>query len=40
MVVQAGISRVVYINEYANLEHKDIWQEHANLLKEIKQITI
>lgn len=40
MVIQSGIVRVIYIHPYANIEHIDIWNEHAKLLKEIKQISI
>lgn len=40
MVIQAGITRIIYISDYANLEHKDIWLEHSKLLKEIKKMDI
>ena len=39
MVAQAGISRIVYINKYANLEHQDIWDEHAKLFDEVIQLS-
>ena len=35
IVAQAGIKRVVYAQEYNNLEYKDIWNEHAKLFDEI-----
>lgn len=35
MVAQAGINRIVYATKYANLEHVDIWEEHAKLFKEV-----
>ena len=40
IVKQARIRRVVYLNEYINLEHKDIWLEHAELFDEVVKITI
>lgn len=40
LVIQAGIQRVIYLNEYANLEYKDIWIEHSKLLKEIKKFDL
>jgi dCMP deaminase len=40
MAAQSGIVRVVYINTYANLECRDIWEEHSKLFKEVVQITI
>jgi dCMP deaminase len=38
LVAQAGIRRVVFINKYANLEHQDIWDEHAKLFEEVIQM--
>jgi hypothetical protein len=38
MVAQAGICRIVYAQSYANLEHKDIWHEHANLFDEVIEL--
>lgn len=40
LVAQAGIKRLVYVEPYKNLEYPDIWQEHASLLEEVKQMTL
>lgn len=37
MILQAGITKVYYINNYNNLEYKEIWDEHAKLFQEILQ---
>ena len=40
LIVQSGIKRVLYIQAYANLTFREIWEEHASLLKEIRQIDV
>lgn len=34
-VAQSGIIRVVYAQPYANLQYKELWNEHAKLFKEV-----
>jgi deoxycytidylate deaminase len=36
-LVNAGIKKVVFEEEYANLCHKDIWQEAAQLIGRVYQ---
>jgi dCMP deaminase len=38
LIINAGITRVVYNKAYDNLQHKDIWDEYAKLIPEITQI--
>jgi len=34
----AGIKRIVYKNDYPNLEHKDIWEEISKLFDSVEKI--
>lgn len=37
-LLNAGIKEVYYLSDYANLEHKDIWLEHAKNFDIIQQL--
>jgi dCMP deaminase len=39
-IIRAGIKRVYYVYDYANINHIDIIDNHAKLLDEIKQVSI
>lgn len=39
-IIRAGIKKVYYIKDYANICHLDIIDAHAKLLEEIKQVSM
>ena len=38
-LINAGVSRVVFRHEYANMTHPEIWEEAASLFDEVVQIS-
>jgi dCMP deaminase len=39
-LVNAGITEVYFLEEYKNLEHKDIWEEHRSLFNVFQQVSL
>lgn len=39
-IVRAGIKKVYYLKDYANISHIDIIDAHAKMLDEIKQVSL